>query len=124
MGLQMVSRAMSHHGRGGHPWYLCDDPTLLKDTVLDHIHTVHHQELHLNNSDSFSCSDWLGMLENLNVEILRKCKNNFVTGFRFLYMSVVLYFVHSYRVHLGCIDEALTSCGPKSVKACQTIYIT
>ena len=39
-------------------------------TVLDHILTVHHQELHLNNSDSFSSSDLLGMLENLNVEIL------------------------------------------------------
>ena len=26
-------------------------------TVLDHILTVHHQELHLNNSDSFSSSD-------------------------------------------------------------------
>ena len=68
----MVSRAMSHHGRGDHPCHLCDDSTLLKYTVLDHILTVHHKELHLNNSDSFSSSDLLGMLENLNVEILPK----------------------------------------------------
>ena len=40
---------------------------------------VHHQELHLNNSDSFSSSDLLGMLENLNVEILPKFKNIFRT---------------------------------------------
>ena len=77
----MVSRAMSHHGRGDHPCHLCDDPTLLEDSVLDHILTVHHQELHLrmNNSDSFSTSDLLGMLENLNVEILPKFKNIFRT---------------------------------------------
>ena len=80
-GLQMVSRAMSHHGRGDHPCHLCDDPTLLEDSVLDHILNVHHQELHLrmNNSDSFSSSDLLGMLENLNVEILPKFKNIFRT---------------------------------------------
>ena len=30
VGLQMVSRAMSHHGRGDHPCHLCDDSTLLK----------------------------------------------------------------------------------------------
>ena len=78
-GLQMVSRAMSHHGRGNHPCHLCDDPTLLKDTVLDHILTTHHQELHLNNSNSFSSLDLLGMLENLNVEILPKFKNIFHT---------------------------------------------
>ena len=81
VGLQMVSRAMSHHGRGDHPCPLCDDPTLLEDGVLDHILNVHHQELHLrmNNSDSFSSSDLLGMLENLNVEILPKFKNIFRT---------------------------------------------
>ena len=68
-------------GRGDHPCHLCDDPTLLEDSVLDHILNVHHQELHLrmNNSDSFSSSDLLGMLENLNVEILPKFKNIFRT---------------------------------------------
>ena len=47
---------MSHHGREDHSCHLCDDPILLEDSVLDHILTVHHQELHLrmNNSDSFS----------------------------------------------------------------------
>ena len=74
----MVNRAMSHHGREDHPCHLCDDPILLEDSVLDHILTVHHQELHLrmNNSDSFSSSDLLGMLQNL---ILPKFKNIFHT---------------------------------------------
>ena len=81
VGLKMVSRAMSHHGRGDHPCHLCNDPTLPEDRVLDHILTVHHQELHLRmkNSDSFSSSGLLGLLENLNVVILPKFKNIFRT---------------------------------------------
>ena len=79
VGLQMISRAMTHQGRGDHPCHLYDDPTLLKDTVLDHILAVHHQELHLKNLDSFSSSGLLGMLENLEVEVLLKFKHIFHT---------------------------------------------
>ena len=76
LGLQMVSRAMSHHGRGDHPCHMCEDKTPLKeDSVLDHILSVHHQELHLNTS--LNGSELLGMLSNLNVEILPKFKNIF-----------------------------------------------
>ena len=82
VGLQMVSTAMSHHRTGDHPCHLCDDHTSLEDTVLDHILTAHHQELHLSISDSFSSSVLLGMLENLNVKILPKFqKNIFQTWF-------------------------------------------
>ena len=49
IGLQMISKAMGHHGRGMHPcWYLCKEETALVDvTLLEHLITTHHQELHL-----------------------------------------------------------------------------
>ena len=36
-GLQMLSRAMSHHGQGNYPCHLCNDGPLLEKSVLDHI---------------------------------------------------------------------------------------
>ena len=57
LGLQMISRAMSHHGRGIQPCHLCKEETALRDvTLLEHIITAHYQELHLT-SKSFDCSD-------------------------------------------------------------------
>ena len=38
MGLQMISRAMGHHGRGNHPCHLCNDEDgPLQISLLDHI---------------------------------------------------------------------------------------
>ena len=34
LGLQMISRAMSHHGRGEHPCHLCRDVTALEGFTL------------------------------------------------------------------------------------------
>ena len=42
LGLQMISRVMSHHGRGMHPYHLCKEETALGDvTLLEHIITTH-----------------------------------------------------------------------------------
>ena len=51
-GLKMLSRAMSHHGKGERPCHLCDADTenpLKEETLLDHILTSHHHELHLEH---------------------------------------------------------------------------
>ena len=72
----MVSRAMSHHGRGERPCHMCDATSLKDDSVLDHILNVHHQDLHLNPSVN-SC-ELLDMFSNLKVDIiLPKFKNIF-----------------------------------------------
>ena len=43
LGLQMISRTMSHHGRGEHQCQLCRDVTALEDvTLLKHILATHH----------------------------------------------------------------------------------
>ena len=49
-GLKMLSRVMSHHGKGERPCHLCESDTensLKEETLLDHILTSHHHELHL-----------------------------------------------------------------------------
>lgn len=40
-GLQMVSRAMSHHSRGSHPCHLCEVAPLPEASVLEHILSTH-----------------------------------------------------------------------------------
>lgn len=76
LGLQMLSSAMSHHGRGKQLCHLCEVETLKEDTVLEHVLANHHGELHLPNS-SFDCSDLLSMISNLNLEILSNFKRMF-----------------------------------------------
>ena len=74
LGLQMVSRVMSHHGRGMHLCHLYKEETALGDvtyTLLEHIITTHHQELHLA-SKSFDCSDLLEIFINPKLEIFPK----------------------------------------------------
>ena len=49
-GLQMLSRVMSHHGKGGRPCPLCDAAALqcsVLDHILDHILDHHGEELFL-----------------------------------------------------------------------------
>ena len=67
--LQMLSRAMSHHGRGKQACQLCEVETLKEETVLEHVLARHHQKLHLPNL-SLSCSD---MISDLDLEALFKC---------------------------------------------------
>ena len=46
----VLSRAMSHHGKGERPCHLCEsdkENSLKEETLLDHILTSHHHELHL-----------------------------------------------------------------------------
>ena len=48
-GLQMLSRAMGHHGQGNHPCHESDDSIMDNESVLDHILKVHWKELHLDS---------------------------------------------------------------------------
>ena len=59
LGLKMLCRAMSHHGRGEHPCQLCNATLLPEDeSVLDHILAKLKQHLHLC---FLSCSHGLFM---------------------------------------------------------------
>ena len=70
LGLKMLCRAMSHHGRGEHPCQLCNATLLPEDeTVLDHILAKHKQYLHLGDSVMDS-AELIDLLRNLHVEIL------------------------------------------------------
>ena len=104
----MISRAMSHHGRGDHPCHLWDDIITPEDTVLDHNLSVHCQELHLNTSASFTTSDLLGRLQIL---MWRSDLTFFIFSFDICKSVYHLFFVRYYCVHLGSIDEILTDFG-------------
>ena len=75
-GLQMVSRAMSHHGRGNHPCYLCDVAPLSEASVLEHILVNHSEQLHLDLE--LDCEALLSMLENLHLDVVSKFRNVFL----------------------------------------------
>ena len=78
LGLKMLSRAMSHHGRGDHPCHLCHAASPLQEaSVLDHILAKHNQDLHLNFDSTLDSSKLIGLLSNLHVEILSKFKDIF-----------------------------------------------
>ena len=47
-GLQLLSRALSHHGKDNHPCHLCEAAPLPELSVLDHILVSHWEELHLD----------------------------------------------------------------------------
>ena len=76
LGLQMLSRAMSHHGRGKHPCHLCEAETLTEDSVLEHVLASHHQELLLPDQP-FGSSDLLEFIADFRLDILPKLKNIF-----------------------------------------------
>ena len=46
-GLQMLSRALGHHGEGQWPCHLCDAGPLQEIRLIDHILEEHWKELHL-----------------------------------------------------------------------------
>ena len=48
-GLQQLSRALCHHGRGNHPCHLCNAAPLPELSMLDHILVSHWEELHLDS---------------------------------------------------------------------------
>ena len=72
MGLQMVSRAMGHHGRGNHPCHLCNDEDgPLKISLL----TTSWKELHLGSE--MDMERLVDMLSSSQLEVLSKFKNIF-----------------------------------------------
>ena len=65
----MLSRAMSHHGKGEQPCHLCESDTenSLKDEILlDHILTSHYHELHLEQESLLDSSKLMVMLSDFN----------------------------------------------------------
>ena len=77
-GLKMLSRAMSHHGKGERPCHLCDTENSLKEkTLLDHILTRHYHELHLEQESLLDSSRQMVMLSDLHLDILSKFKGIF-----------------------------------------------
>ena len=66
-GLQMLSRIMSHHGRGSGPCQLCDTAPL-QSSVLDHILDLHGEELSLE--PGLDWSKLLHLLEGMFYLIL------------------------------------------------------
>ena len=101
LGLQMLSRAMGHHGRGNHPCHLCnneDGP--LQISLLDHILKTHWKELHLGSEMDM---EWLmDMLSRSQLEVLSNFKiflspihNNII--FTLLYLSYLYTVVHVFN---------------------------
>ena len=79
-GLKMLSRAMSHHGKGERPCHLCESDTensLEEETLLDHILTSHYHELHLEQGSLLDSSNLIVMLSDLHLDILSKSKGIF-----------------------------------------------
>ena len=76
MGLQMLSRAMGHHGRGNHPCHLCNDEDgPLQISLLDHILKAHWKELHLGSE--MDTERLMDMLSSSQLEVLSKFKDIF-----------------------------------------------
>ena len=74
-GLQMLSRVMSHHGRGSRPCPLCD-AAALQSTVLDHILEHHRGELLLE--PELDVNQLLTLLEQFHLNILGRFRNLYV----------------------------------------------
>ena len=68
-GMQMLTRVMSHHGRGSRPCPLCDDATL-QSSVLDHILANHGGELFLE--PELDTNQLLTLLEQLQLGFVAK----------------------------------------------------
>ena len=66
-GLQYLSRAMSHHGCGNHPYPLCDTAPL-PATVLDHLLDCHSSSLFLN--PTLSSDGLIDLLQQLHLSVL------------------------------------------------------
>ena len=74
-GLQQLSLAMAHPGRGSHPCPLCDALNLQQDSVLDHIMRPHGDRLNLQQG--FTTEDLMAKLESLNLSFLPKFRKLF-----------------------------------------------
>ena len=71
-GLQLLSRALSHHRRGNHPCHLCDIAPPPELSVLDHI-LISHLNLELDYKKL------MNLLEKLHLDVLSKFSNIFIT---------------------------------------------
>ena len=74
-GMQMLTRVMSHHGRGSRPCPLCDDATL-QSSVLDHILENHGGKLFLE--PELDTNQLLTLLEQLHLGFVAKFRNLYV----------------------------------------------
>ena len=74
-GMQMLTRVMSHHGRGSRPCPLCDDATL-QSSVLDHILENHRGELFLE--PELDTNQLLTSSEQLHLGFVAKYRNLYV----------------------------------------------
>ena len=68
-GLQMLSRVMSHHGRGSRPCPQCD-AAALQSSVLDRILEHHKAELFLE--PELNVGQLLTLMEQFHLNILQK----------------------------------------------------
>ena len=75
-GLQMLSRALGHHGEGQCPCHLCNAGSLKETRLIDHILEKHWKEVHL---PEIAAADLVTMLSNSQIEVLPKFENNFNT---------------------------------------------
>ena len=73
-GLQLLSRALSHHGKGNHPCHLCDAAPLPELSVLDHILVSYWEELHLDPELDYK--KLMNLLQKLHLDVL---SNIFIT---------------------------------------------
>ena len=76
-GLQLLSRALSHHRRGNHPCHLCDVAPPPELSVLDHILVSHWEELRLDSSLDYK--NLTNLLEKIHSVLLSKLSNIFIT---------------------------------------------
>ncbi len=72
-GLQRVSMASAHDGRGAHPCPCCDITDLEKGEVLDHIVCHQGEEFHLE--PGCSGRELLDRLKSLNLSKFRRLYN-------------------------------------------------
>lgn len=74
LGLQMLSRAMGHHGHGNCQCHLCSSHSdkRLQIPLPDHILDAHWEELHLHSE--IDTDRILEMLGGYNLEVLPKFK--------------------------------------------------
>ena len=77
MGLQMLSRALGHHGHGNHPYHLCPSHMVgrLQTSLLNHILDAHWKELHMPSE--INRDRLLEILSDHSLEVLSKFKNIF-----------------------------------------------
>ena len=76
-GVQLLNRALNHHGRGSHRCHLCDAAPPPELLVLDHILVSYWEDLHLDPGLDYK--KLMNLLEKLHLDVLSKFSNIFFT---------------------------------------------